>query len=578
MGQNSEPVTFSERAKQYAEAVLSGEIKACKFVKAASRRHLDDLAGCEEYRYNAAAAEKVCMFAEAMPHTKGIWARRKEKIRLELWQIFALCCIFGWVRKSDGLRRFRTVYLEVARKNAKSTLLSVIALYLLACDGESGAEVYSAATTRDQARIVFAAAKSMAQKEPGFREKFGVHCWKDSVAIEGTDSSLKALSAEANTLDGLNPHGAIIDELHAHRTRDVWDVMETGTGARSQPLIAAITTAGSNRAGICYEIRGYLVRVLNGTLLKHDGLGYKIEGDSVVDETFFGLIYTLDDGDDWQDEDVWIKANPNLGVSVYPDDLRRQARKAAHVASAQPNFLTKRLNVWVNADSAWMDMLAWDRCSADIEIEDYKGWPCTMGLDLASKTDFAALTILFHRDDKYVLFCRLWIPDAQITESDNSQYAGWEINGHIIATDGNVMDHERIKFEIRELADEYKPTAIAYDPGFDYTIPQSLLNEGLPMVEMRCTANNLSEPMKTLEALVKGGKIKHNRNPAYTWMVSNVIAHRNRGEQLYPTKERHDAKIDGPVSTFLTLAVELKPEPKSIWEGGKLEPFWQTTN
>ena len=172
-------MTYSERARRYAEAVLSGEILACKFVKAAARRHLDDLAGCEDYSYNASAAEKVCMFAEAMPHTKGIWARRKEKIRLEGWQIFALCCIFGWVRKADGLRRFRTVYLEVARKNAKSTLLSVIALYLLACDGESGAEVYSAATTRDQARIVFAAAKRMAQMEPEFRSRFGIECWKD---------------------------------------------------------------------------------------------------------------------------------------------------------------------------------------------------------------------------------------------------------------------------------------------------------------------------------------------------------------------------------------------------------------
>lgn len=558
-------MTYSERARRYAETVLSGEILACKFVKAAARRHMDDLAGCEDYSYNTAAAEKVCMFAEAMPHTKGIWARRKEKIKLEGWQIFALCCIFGWVRKADGLRRFRTVYLEVARKNAKSTLLSVIALYLLACDGESGAEVYSAATTRDQARIVFAAAKRMAQMEPEFRSRFGIECWKDSVAVENTDSYLKALSAEANTLDGLNPHGAIIDELHAHRTRDVWDVMETATGARSQPLIAAITTAGSNRAGICYEIRGYLVRVLNQTLLKHDGLGYKVEGDAVQDDTFFGLIYTLDDGDDWQDEAVWIKANPNLGVSVYQDDLLRQARKAAAVASAQPNYLTKRMNIWVSSDSRWMDMLAWDRCGADIEIEDYKGWPCVFGMDLASKTDFAALSMLFHQDGRYALFVRLWIPDAQISESDNSQYAGWEINSLITATDGNVLDHDRLKFEIKELADEFKPSAIAYDPGFDMVIPQSLQNEGLPMVDVRPTAQNFSEPMKTFEAAVLSGKMRHARNPAYDWMVSNVIAHENRGGQFTPTKERHDAKIDGPVSTFLAFAVTAK-ETQSIWE------------
>lgn len=565
MGQDCKSLTYSARAKQYAEDVLSGEITACKWVKAACRRHLDDLAGATAYRYDEAAAEHVCMFAEAMRHTKGEWARRREKIKLEPWQIFALCCIFGWLRVEDGKRRFRTVYLEVARKNAKSTLLSVIALYLLACDGESGAEIYSAATTRDQARIVFAAARQMAKLEPEFCSRFGVQIWKDSIAVESTDSFLKALSAEANTLDGLNPHGAIIDELHAHRTRDVWDVMETATGARSQPLIAAITTAGSNRAGICYEIRGYLCRVLNSTLHRHDGLGYKVEGDAVEDDTFFGLIYTLDDGDDWQDESIWLKPNPNLGVSVYLDDLRRQAKKAAYVASAQPNFLTKRQNVWVNADSAWMDMLAWERAGRDIEIEDYRGWSCTFGIDLASKTDFACLSILFTRDGQYRLFTRHWIPEDQITESDNSQYAGWAENGHIIATDGNVLDHERVQFEIEELAREYRPTAIGYDPGFDRVIPQNMANHGFPMVEVRCTAANLSEPMKHTEAMVLSGAVQHDRNPAMTWMVSNVVAHINRGDLFYPTKERHDAKIDGAVALFLAVAVREK-EFRSIWE------------
>jgi phage terminase large subunit-like protein len=212
-----------------------------------------------------------------------------------------------------------------------------------------------------------------------------------------------------------------------------------------------------------------------------------------------------------------------------------------------------------------MDMLAWDRCGADVEIEDYKGWPCVFGLDLASKTDFAALSMLFHQDGKYVLFCRLWIPDAQITESDNSQYSGWEQNGHIVATDGNVLDHDRVKFEIKELAEEYKPSAIAYDPGFDRVIPQSLLNEGLPMIEVRSTAANFSEAMKSFEAWALGGKIRHDRNPAYTWMLSNVKAHINRGEQFYPTKERFDQKIDGPVSTLLAVST-MGQEKTSIWE------------
>jgi phage terminase large subunit-like protein len=554
-------VTYAARATQYARDVISGAVLACKFVKAACQRHLDDLEDQSVYRYDEAAANRVCFFAELMPHTKGIWARRKEKIKLEEWQVFLLCCIFGWLRVEDGLRRFRSVYLEVARKNAKSTLLSVIALYLLACDGEAGAEIYSAATTRDQARIVFQAAKRMAQMEPEFRERYGIQVWKDSVAIDGTDSFLKALSAEANTLDGLNPHGGIIDELHAHRTRDVWDVMETATGARSQPLLAAITTAGSNRAGICYEVRGYLVRVLNTTLHKHAGLGYKVEGDAVIDDTVFGLIYTLDDGDDFTDERVWPKANPNLGISVYPDDLRRAVRKASKVASAQPNVLTKRFNIWVGADAAWMDMLAWARSGKPLELEDYEGWECTFGVDLASKTDFASLAMLFQRDGKYKLFTRHWIPEDAISESDNSQYSGWEENQHIIGTDGNVLDHERVQQEIEELVEKYKPKAFGYDPGFDLVIPQNLANKGIPMVEFRPTAANFSEPMKTAEALVISDRLQHDNNPAMNWMISNVIAHANNGEQLTPRKERADAKIDGGVAMFLALAASMSLEP-----------------
>jgi phage terminase large subunit-like protein len=569
VGENSEPLTFTARANQYAADVLDGTIPACKWVKAAAQRHLDDLAD-GHFVFDSEEAERVCGFAELMPHTKGKWARRKEKIRLELWQIFVLCCIFGWKRK-DGLRRFRTVYLEIARKNAKSTLLAVIALYLLACDGEEGAEVYSAATTRDQARIVFAAARRMATLEPEFRKRFGITVWKDSVAVESTDSSLKALSAEANTLDGLNPHGGIVDEFHAHRTREVWDVLETATGARSQPLITAITTAGTNRAGICYEIRGYMVRILNGTLQRHEGLGYKVTGDTVEDDTYFGMVFTLDEGDDFQDEAVWIKANPNLGVSVYVDDLRAAVRKAAHLASAQPNVLTKRFNVWVAAGSAWMDMLAWDRAGRVIELEDYKDWPCTFGLDIASKTDFTSLSMLFSRDGQHRLFTRHWIPEETVSESDNSQYAGWAADEHIITTDGSVLDHERVQFEIEELIAEYKPTAIGYDPGFDRVIPQSMFNKGLPMREIRSTSAMLSEPMKHAEAAVLGGKFQHDKNPAMTWMVSNVVCRINDGDMWYPKKERHDAKIDGAVSWFIALAAFLADPVAPSAYGGATE-------
>ena len=553
-------MTYSARANQYARDVLKGKVAACRWVKAACQRHMDDR---EEgrYSYDTNEAERVCGFAELMPHVKGKWARERQKIKLEAWQIFVLCSVFGWKRK-DKLRRYRTLYLEIARKNSKSTLLAIIALYLLACDGEEGAEVYSAATTRDQARIVFAVASRMAALEPEFRQRFGLTVWKDSVAVDDTASSMKALSAEANTLDGLNPHGAIIDELHAHRTREVWDVMETATGARSQPLIAAITTAGSNRSGICYEIRGYLCTVLNATLKRHDGLGYTVTGDAAEDDTFFGLIYTLDEGDDWLDQNVWIKANPNLDVSVYRDDIARQAQKASHLASAQPNFLTKRMNLWVNADAAWMDMLAWARQTAP-EPEDLEQWNCTIGVDLASKTDIAAVVRLHERAGQYYLTGKYFLPEDTIESSANSQYKGWSERGLITETPGNVIDNDAIVEHIEQMATQYH-AQVGFDPGFGWDVAQRLQNLGLRMVEVRPTVMNFSEPMKELEALILSGRLSHDGSPALEWMISNVVCHRDAKDNIYPRKEREENKIDGVVGALIALNIAAKSVPSTV--------------
>jgi phage terminase large subunit-like protein len=538
-------------ARQYAEDVLSGRVPACKWVKAAARRQLDDLRRKWSYTFDVDKACRACRFIELMPHIKGEWARRQERIRLEPWQVFIVAAIFGWVEKRTGRRRFRTVYLEVARKNAKSTLLAAIGLYMLAMDGEAGAEVYSAATTRDQARIVYDVAAQMAKRSPEFCADRGVEIWARAIAVEDSASQFAPLSSEGDTLDGLSVHFGSIDELHAHRTREVWDVMETATGARLQSLIFAITTAGTNRAGICYEQRLYLTKILNDTLHAHDGLGYKIDGDRHTDETYFGLIYTLDDADDWTDERVWVKANPNLNVSVRLDDLQRKARKAMSMASAAPNFQTKHCNLWVNADSSWMDMRAWDRAAARIEPADFLDWEWYFGLDLASKRDVASMVMLAKKGGETRIFSRHWLPEDAIEDSDNSQYAGWAENGHLIATDGNVIDHELLMSEIYEWAGKLHPRAIAYDPGYDRLIPHTLQNKGLPMVEVRATVMNFSEPMKQCEADVLSGTLMHDGNPVLTWMVSNIVCHRDAKDNIYPRKERDDNKIDGVIAWIL---------------------------
>jgi len=557
-----------ESGLNYCRQVVSGEIVAGKWVRAACQRQLDDLERWpgkdSEFWFDADEAERVCRFAEMMPHIKGEWARRRERIKLEPWQCFLLIVVFGWMR-ADGLRRFRTFYLEVARKNAKSTLLAIIGLYMLAADNEAGAEVYSLATTRQQAQIVFRVARAMALRERGYQEAYGVKVNAHNVCIDSDEAKFEAQSAEDNSLDGLNVHCGIIDELHAHKTRGVWDVIETATGARSQPLVAAITTAGSNREGICYEQRGYVCRILNATLHRHDGLGYRIEGDSVVDETYFGLIYTVDDEDDWTDSKVWIKANPNLGVSVRPDDLARKCSKAMQLASAQPGFLTKHLNVWVNADHAWMDMRAWDRAAdRDMRPEEFVGWECVIGQDLASKVDVASTALLFRKDGEYRLFTRHYLPEAAIEDSANSQMRGWAIEGHITETDGNTIDYDVVESDLREWTSAFGPKAISYDPGFAWDFFQRMSTEGLPMMEYRPTVVNYSEPMKVLEELILSGKLRHDGNPAMTWMISNVVCHRDAKDMIYPRKERNENKIDGAIASIAALGVLMQSKEEDV--------------
>jgi len=535
------PVSYPARAARYARGVVQGKVPACTWVKAACARHLRDLARKGfPYRFDPGAASRVCEAVELLPHIKGKWAGTL--IQLEDWQVFILCCVFGWLRKADGQRRFRLVYIEVPRKNAKSTLSAAVGLYAMALDGEAGAEVYSAATTRDQAKIVWSTAHEMAKKSADLRSSCGVEVLAHALVQSSSGSRFTALSAEDDTLDGLNTHVAIIDELHAHRTRGVYDVLETSTGARSQPLLWVITTAGVDRAGICYEVRNYVSKVLQGT---------------TEDETVFGVIYTVDEGDDPFLEATWRKANPNFGVSIEPDDLARKAKKAQETPSALNNFLTKHLDVWVNAGVAWMDPAAWAKCAnPELTLEACEGRPVFVALDLASKVDIAAMILLFPPSEafaKWALFGRFFVPEDAVESSRNSQYAGWAHDGHLITTPGNVLDFERIAEELRTLPGRFDIREVPFDPFQAVQFSVQMLAEGFPMVEMGATVKNFSEPMKQLEALVMSQRLEHDGSPVMAWMISNVIAHLDAKENIYPRRETVANKIDGPVAAIMAL-------------------------
>ena len=553
---------YVEAAQRYMTAVASGAVPACKWTKLAIERQRQDLqrplSADWPYVFDPELAERPCRFIELLPHIKGKWAREGRLIELEDWQCFILTTVFGWVHHETRLRRFREGYVEVPRKNAKSTLSSGLALYMLSADGEQGAEVYSAATTRDQARIVFDDSQAMADRVSGLRQHLGVVVLQHSITVAATSSKYTPLAAEGSTLDGLNVHFAVIDELHAHKTRAVYDVIDTARGAREQSLLWNITTAGTDRSGICYERRTHATKVLDGV---------------ITDPGLFGIIYTIDDADDPFQPSSWAKANPNWGKSVLEDDMVAAARKAEAMPSSLANFLTKRLNVWVNGESAWMDMRAWERCAQPgLILDDVpEGTPVWMGLDLAQKRDFAALVAVFQQDGKWHVCTRLYLNELAVQESGNAHLSGWARQGYVQVTDGDITDFEVVAEDMRAICRKCDVQEIAFDPALSMYFATKLIEEGLPLVEITQRALFFTPPLIQVENLVHERKLVHDANPVMNWMVSNLVVKVSKFNELRaPTKERPENKIDGPIAMLMALGramANADPEPSS-------QAFW----
>jgi len=538
---------YCRKAARYIERVLSGKIPACRFVRLACERQQADLdrakGGRWKYIFDKTAANKICRFIECLQHVKG--PKAGQNIHLEDWQCFILTVIFGWKNRKTGVRRFRKAYIEVPRGNGKSTMLSGIGLFMETADGEKGADVYSFATTKEQARIVFNDALAMTRGNRDFRDAFGVTALNHSIVVIGTNSTFRPKSADADTLDGLNTHCGIIDELHAHKTRYVFDVVESSITKRDQPLIVCITTAGFILDGICMEQRRTIAHILD---------------DSIQDDAYFGIIYTIDPGDDWQSEAALRKANPNWGISVQPDAAISALNSAKINTSAQKNFLTKYLDVWVNSDSAWLDMERYRRCiDREIRRDDFAGRYAIFGIDLASKLDVSAILRVFWRPDPdtgemhYYVFADYYLPEAAINGSDNSQYDGWRRAGFIHATGGEVTDLAAIEAELMEEIPLYQTISVAYDPMQATQLSQNLLQAGAPMTEVPQTLKNFSEPMKLLQALIYAGRVHIEDNPVTHWMFSNVVCHEDAKENIYPRKEKKDNKIDGAVAMIMAV-------------------------
>lgn len=530
----------NDKTTKYSKQVLSDNIVAGKLVKLACKRHMDDLQNSKrksfEFFFDVEAAEHAISFFQFCKHSKGEWAG--QTIKLELWQCFIVGSIFGWKHKKTRLRRYKKTYIQVARKNGKSTMMAGIGLYGLVADGEPGAEVYSAATKRDQARIIFDEAKRMVKASPDIKKYVDV--FQRNMNVPATNSKFEPLSADVDSLDGLNVSLALIDEWHAHKTREMFDVLDTATSSREQPLIAGITTAGFNRFSICYEQYGYCCNILSGT---------------VQDEAYFSYIAQIDPEDDWRDPACWIKANPNLGVSVKLDDLLRKCAEAKEIPAAQNNFLCKHLNVWVNQTERWMDMEKWKACPEG-DIEDLKGRDCIPSMDLSATTDLTSVNHEFPLEDGYfAVISHSFMPEDRVDElekRDNVPYRLWAKQGYITLTPGAVVDYEWIKSYILEMDKKYKTQEICYDPWNATQIANDLGNEGYTMVEIRQGFRTLSEPTKHIMSLVLQKKLIHFNNPVLTWAINNAVVTQDPAGNIKLDKSKTTFRIDPAMAMVIS--------------------------
>lgn len=543
-----------DRTTKYARQVLSDNIITGKLVWLACERHMNDIKNSKrkafEFFFDVEAAERAIDFFQFLKHSKGEWAG--QTIELELWQCFIVGSIFGWKHKKSKLRRFRTAYISVARKNGKSTMMAGIGLYGLLADNEPGAEVYSAATKKDQARIIFDEAKRMVGASPSIKQY--VENLKNNLSIAETNSKFEPLSSDVDSLDGLNISMGLIDELHAHKTREMWDVLETATGSRQQPLLIAITTAGFNRFGICHEQYDYCINILKNV---------------IQDETYFAYIAQIDPEDDWRNEECWIKANPNLGVSVKIDDLRRKCEKAKEIPAAQNNFLCKHLNVWVNQTERWMDMEKWNACKRE-EI-DLTGRECYVGLDLSATTDLTSICLEFPLENgRYAVLSHSFIPEDAVIEKekrDKVPYSAWERQGYLTFTPGAVVDYEWIKSYIFEKAKLYKIKEICFDPWNATQTANDLDSEGFITVEIRQGFGTLSEPTKSIMSLVLQKKMIHFNNPVLTWAMNNAVVTSDPAGNIKLDKSKTTFRID-PVAALVNAHVRamVNKDSSSVYE------------
>ena len=539
---------------EYARRVTSGALPAGKYHRLACARHERDVArqGTPEFPYifNLDLAERFFRFASSCSHYKGRqWAG--QRVVLTDVQRFRLGSLWGWVHVETGLRRFRTHYNELPRKSGKSLESAIVAIYGTFFDGEDGADSYCTATKRDQAFIVFGDAKKLVQKNPGLARRIAVHA--RNLSLAKTSSKLEPLSADYDSMDGLNPHVVIVDEFHAHKNRGVIDVMETAMGARLQPIMFQITTAGNDPVSPCGDQHDYACKILDGVL---------------TDETFFGFIAHADDSDDWLDESTWKKANPHWGISVNPDDMRALATKAKSMPAAAAAFKQKRLNLWVNTIAPCLSVDGWRKGQSAMPRDEFEAsllhQRCYVGIDLASKIDLCAASLLFPPTPtrpKWALIQRIWTPLDTLDERahrDRAPYGVWLQQGWLTGIPGTRIDHEIVREAIVWAREHYEVELVGYDPWHADQIATDLVAKdgfaATTVLPVPQTYAGMSSACLQMQADILAGMVNANGCPASAWATSNTVGQSDTKGNLMFVKGKSRGRIDPVIAATIARA------------------------
>ena len=524
---------------QYAKDVVSGKILACQWVKLACKRFLDDI-NSQDYYFDENKYNTLTTFTGVMKHYSS-GAAGKPFI-LEPWEDFIICNIFCLYRVDTRRRKYKTAHISVSRKNGKTTLAAALGLFSLIADGEPASSVIMAANSREQAHIDFDAASAFArQLDP---RKKSLKVLRNEIVFQKNNASLKVISADASTGDGLNPSMVILDELHEAVDSKLFDVLRSGQGFREQPLMLSITTAGFRIGGFCNQYEDYCKEILMG---------------QKVDDTLFALLYTLDDGDDWTDESNFIKSNPNLGVTVKKDWLSEQVNQAKNSPTLEVGVKTKNLNVWCSSSTTWIPEQYIRRSLMDVDLTEFKNknnYLVYLGFDLAAISDLTAVSIMFVDPETEEYFFKTWyyLPKSALDGKYNSElYKMWSSKGFLTLTDSETTDYNYIQNQIVYLYETFDVQGVFFDSWNAQMLVNNLTNLGLPMTAYSQSIGNFNKPTKEMERLVLSDKVRFDNNPITRFCFDNVELKVDLNGNSKPVGDHNAKKIDGVISMLNAL-------------------------